>query len=113
MVTFKVDTGVKVTVVSATTWNSLTKPESLQPPETVLCSPDWTRLIVLGKTFLTITHKEIHSTQPVYVAENITNNLVGFPAIKALKLVSHVQSVDYNIISQYPSLFTSGHIFVP
>ena len=32
--------------------------------------------------------------------------MLRFPAIKALKLVSHVQSVDYNIISQYPSLFT-------
>jgi len=81
----------------------LNQPEPLQPPDTILCGPDRTRLIVLGKTFLTIIHKETHCTQPVYVVKNITNNLLGFPAIKALKLVSHVQSVDYNIISQYPT----------
>jgi len=39
---------------------------------------------------------------------DITNNLLGFPAIKVLKLLSHVQSVvvDDEIFSQYPSLLT-------
>ena len=32
--------------------------------------------------------------------------MLGFPAIKALSLLSHVESVDKNIVSQYPSLFT-------
>ena len=105
---FKVDTGAEVTVLSEATWNSLNQIELLQPPDTTLCGPDRTRLIVLGKISLTLTHKESCCTQPVYVVKNITNNLLGFPAIKALKLLSHVQSVDNStsIVSQYPSLFT-------
>jgi len=61
---------------------------------------------VLGKTSLTLTHKEFCCIQPVYIVKDITNNLLGFPTIKALKLLSHVQSVvDDKIFSQYPSLF--------
>ena len=105
---FKVDTGAEVTVLSEATWNSLNQTEPLQPPDTTLCGPDRTRLIVLGKISLTLTHEESCCTQPVYIVKNITNNLLGFPAIKALKLLSHVQSVDNStsIVSQYPSLFT-------
>ena len=79
------------------TWDTLNQPEPLQPLNTILCGPDRTRLIMLGKTFHTITHKETHCTQPVYVVKNITNNLLGFPAIKALKLVCHVQSVNFTV----------------
>jgi len=111
IIKFKVDTRAEVTVISEKTWSTLNQPEPLQPPDTILCGPDWTRLIVLGKKFLTITHKETYCTQPVYVVKNITNNLLGFPAIKALKLVSHEQSVDYNTISQYPSFFTGLDTF--
>ena len=38
--------------------------------------------------------------------KNLKNNLLGFPAIKALKLLSHIESVDKNILSEYPSLFS-------
>ncbi|XP_065891581.1 uncharacterized protein [Dysidea avara] len=108
LIKFKVDTGAEVTVLSETTWNKLNQIEPLQPPDTTLCSPDRTRLIVLGKISLTLTHEGSCGAQPVYVVKNITNNLLGFPAIKALKLLSHVQSVDNStsIVSQYPSLFT-------
>ena len=42
--------------------------------------------------------------RPVYVVKNMKNNLLGFPAINALNLLSHVESVDKNIVLQYPSL---------
>ena len=62
---------------------------------------------MLGKTSLKLTHKEFCCTQPVYIVKDITNNLLGFPAIKALKLLSHLKSVvDDEIFSKYPSLFT-------
>ena len=35
------------------------------------------------------------------------NNLLGLLGIRALNLLSHVDSVNSNIISQYPSLFTT------
>ena len=61
---------------------------------------------VLGKITLTLTLNETCCKQPVYVVKNITKNLLGFPAIKALSLLSHVESVDKSIVSLYPSLFT-------
>ena len=108
VVLFKVDTGAEVTVISEGTWKSLSLTEPLQQPNTFLCGPDHNRLTVLGKILLTLTLNEVCCKQPVYVVKNITKNLLGFPAIKALSLLSHVESVDKNIVSQYPSLFTAG-----
>ena len=42
----------------------------------------------------------------MYVVQNLKNNLLGFPAIKALNLLSHVKSIDKTIVSKYPSLFS-------
>ena len=106
VILFKVDTGAEVTVISEKTWKSLHSAEPLQHPNTFLCGPDRTRLTVLGKITLTLTLNETCCEQPVYVVKNITKNLLGFPAIKALSLLSHVESVDKNIVSLYPSLFT-------
>ena len=103
---FKVDTGAEVTVISEDTWKSLHSTEPLQDPKTFLCGPDCTRLTVLGKITLTLTLNKTCCQQPVYVVKNITKNLLGFPAIKALSLLSHVESIDKNIVSLYPSLFT-------
>ena len=108
VILFKVDTGAEVTVISEDTWKSLHSTEHLQDPKTFLCGPDRTRLTVLGKITLTLTLNETCCQQPVYVVKNITKNLLlGFPAIKALSLLSHVESIDKNIVSLYPSLFTS------
>ena len=106
VILFKVDTGAEVTVISEETWKSLHSAEPLQHPNTFLCGPDRSRLTVLGKITLTLTLNKTCCEQPVYVVKNITKNLLGFPAIKALSLLSHVESVDKNIVSLYPSLFT-------
>ena len=42
--------------------------------------------------------------QPVYVVKNMKNNLLFLPAIKALNLLSHVESIDKIVVLQYPSL---------
>lgn len=73
----------------------------LQLPDTALFGLHQTQLTVLSKTFLTITHKETHSTQPVYIVKNIMNNLLGFPAIKALKLSSHVVQSAITILTDF------------
>ena len=106
VVIFKVDTGAEVTVLSDTTWKILNLSELLQNPEISLCGPDSAALKVLGKAVLTLTHNGRQCTQPVFIVKNSKNNLLGLPAIKALDLLSCVDSVNNNIISQYPSLFT-------
>ena len=110
-VNFKVDTGAEVTALSHTTWETLNLSEALQNPGTSLCGPDGAGLTVLGKVFLRLSYNEKKSTQPVFIVKNIKNNLLGLPAIKALKLFSCVDSIN-NIISQYPSLFTGLGTFI-
>ena len=105
LIIFKVDKGAEVTVISEKAWKSLQSDKPLQNPNTFLCGPDRTRLTVLGKIILTLTFNEKHCQQPVYVVKNVAKNLLGFPAIKALSLLSHVDSFDENIVSLYPSLF--------
>ena len=45
-------------------------------------------------------------THTIVVEYVCMKTLLGFPTIKALSLLSHVESVDKSIVSQYPSLFT-------
>ena len=84
----------------------------LQQSDLSLCGPDRTQLKVLGKIPLDFTHKETSCTQTIYVAMGVKSNLLGFPAIKALNLLSHVESIDENVVSKYPSLFSGLGTFV-
>lgn len=43
---------------------------------------------VINKVSFTLSYKERCCTQPVYIVKNIKNNLLGFPAIKTLNLLS-------------------------
>jgi len=100
LISFKVETGAEVTVLPEETWKSLKMAEPLLQLDTFLCGPDHTRLTVLGKLLLTLTLNEVSCEQPVYIVKSITKNLLGFPAVKASSLLSHVQSVNKTIISQ-------------
>ena len=110
-VIFKVDMGAKVTALSHAMWEILNLSETLQNPGTSLCGPDGAGLTVWGKVSLTLGYTERKCTQLVFIVKNIKNNLLGLPAIKALKLYSCVDSAN-NIISQYPSLFTGLGTFI-
>jgi len=76
------------------------KPRVEKALTTVRC-----QLKVLGKIPFDLTHKGTICTQAIYVVKGVKNNLLGFPAIKALNLLSHVESIDENVVSKYPSLF--------
>ena len=105
VIKFKVDAGAEVTVISEALWKTLNLSEPLQKPSLSLCGPDHTPLKLLGEVLLSLAYKGRCCTQPVYIVKNLRNNLLGFPAIKALNLLSHVESVDKNVVLQYPSLF--------
>ena len=76
-----------------------------------LCGPDRTQSKVLGKIPLDLTRKRTTCTQIIYVVKSVKNNLLGFPAIKALNLLSHVESIDENVVSKYPSLLSGLRTF--
>ena len=105
-VTFKVDTGVEVTALSDTTWTSLGIATPLKNAELSLLGPDQTPLNLLGKTSLTMSYKGKTSTQDVFIVKGLKNNLLGLPTIRELNLIQNVCTIENNIISQYPSLFT-------
>ena len=112
VIKFKVDTGAEVTVISEAMWKTMNLSEPLQKPSLSLCGPDHTPLKVLGEVLLSLTYKGRCCTQPVYIVKNMTNNLLGYPAIKALNLLSHVESVYENVLLHYPLLFNGLGTFV-
>ena len=66
----------------------------------ILCGPDHTQLRVLGKYPLRVMYNGASCTQQVYVVHNLKNNLLGFPAVKSLNLLSHVDSIKIKLSFQ-------------
>ena len=105
-ITFKVDTGAEVTALSETTWKSMqTKPE-LRETKRILCGPDRQPLKVLGEMKTKLMLKTKSCTHTVFVVRGLQNNLLGLPAVRDLGLIQHIESVNDDIPSQYPELFT-------
>lgn len=105
-VPFKVDTGAEVNVLSDSTWKSLKLSSLLKKTGTSLSCPDHSSLKVMGEAILSLSYQRKSSTKHVFAVNNLKNNLLGLPVIRALQLLSNVCSVDKSIISQYSSLFT-------
>ena len=93
---FKVDTGAEVTL----------NIKELQAPSKTLHGPDNTPLDVHGEFQAKLVHKDHECIQPVFVVKNIKHNLLGLPAIRALHLLSTVDSIEQPIHQEFPSIFT-------
>ena len=59
-----------------------------------LYGPDQTHLKILGKINLTLSHYEKCCAQDVYIIKDLKSDLLGLPAIKELKLLLNVCSVE-------------------
>ena len=107
-VIFKVDTGAEVSVITEETMNRLTRDTKVERRSTTK------RLVTANKTPLNVTceftaclmYSNRSAEQTVYVVKGIQNNLLGLPAIKALKMLAKVETIQKTILEQYPSLFT-------
>jgi len=65
--------------------------EYLVPPEKAeisLFRPDQKRLNVVGQKSVKLTYQEKPCSQNVYIIRGLKNNLLGFPAIKKLEMLS-------------------------
>ena len=82
---FKLDTGAEVTAISPTTLAKLGAVQLRQPSRS-LHGPDRKTLNVLGNLPLNLALKDKSSQQEVYVVDKLKSNLLGLPAIKALKV---------------------------
>jgi len=106
-VIFNLDTGAEVTALSELVWNYLDLNVPLQTAEICLFGPDHCPLQVLGVTTLLHSHKNNSCTQPIYIIKELKSKvLLGLPAIKELKLLLNMCTVEKSITSHYPSLFT-------
>ena len=97
-VVFKLDTGAEVTAISETVYKSLDN-ISLQKPTRSLVGPAQHKLQVLGEFTATLTYNQRCSQQSVYIVRNLNHNLLGLPAILALKMIVRVAEVSDNYSS--------------
>ena len=102
---FKLDTGAEVTVISEDALKSLDGRE-LQSSSKRLCGPDNRPLAVLGELSATLTYCDRSCVHPVYVVRELQKNLLGLPAIQALNLLTPVAAIETSVPNQYPGLFT-------
>ena len=86
---FKIDTGADVNVVSKRTYDSFTRMPTLQPTNLVLHSPGGV-MKVLGQ-FETATTKNIPRT--IFVTDSETDSLLNRETASAMNLVKRVGSV--------------------
>ena len=107
-VSFKLDTGAEVTVLSETAYHSLGKVK-LQKPTTVLYGPAQQSLRVMGKFTAELSHKAISATQTIFVIRGLKNNLLGLPAITSLNLLQQVEEMyteGSDPLTQFPKVFS-------
>ncbi len=78
----------------------------LRETKRILCGPDRQPLKVLGEMKTKLMLKTKSCTHTVFVVRGLQNNLLGLPAVRDLGLIQHIESVNDDIPSQYPELFT-------
>ena len=105
LVPVKLDTGAEVTVISENAFKSL-KGQELQSSTKRLCGPDNRPLEVTGELSATLVYKERSCILPVFVVRKLQQNLLGLPAIQALRLLTQVDAVQTPVSEQYPALFS-------
>ena len=106
-VSFKIDTGAEVTVVTEAVGDSLNR--TLKPTQRILYGPDKKPLSVLGELAVSLQYNGRRSTQPVYVVEGLQENLLGLLAIQNLHILTlthNLYTVTQPIVERYSSLFT-------
>ena len=108
---FKLDTGAEATAISMETYRALQRPK-ISPPKKSLYGPSRQPLDCIGQFSGKFYCKGKTTTQPVYVIRGLKSNLLGLPAITALKLAIRVNTtttepaeVMDNHKKQFPSLF--------
>ena len=109
VIAFKLDTGAEVTALTEEAHQKLGIP--LKPTSKVLCGPDRKPLKVLGMASVTLQAKGESCSQDIYVVSQLKQNLLGLPAIRALHLLTQVntaehQSLPADIHNQFPTIFS-------
>ena len=91
-VVFKVDTGAEVTAISKEVYDAIGQPR-LHKPTRVLCRPSRQPQDVLGRSTIQLRYKNNTVKHQMYVVKALDQNLLGFPAIMALNILTKVDAV--------------------
>jgi transposase InsO family protein len=108
IISFKLDTGAEVTAMTEQAFNQL-KGVTLRKPTKTICGADRKPLKVLGQINVTLSAKGQSCNQAVYIVRNLSQNLLGLPAIQSLNLLAQVEEVTGqlgDVPNQFPKLFT-------
>ena len=101
------DTGAEITAISLQTYQDCGQP-LLSKSTRWIFGPAKQRLRVKGQADVTLTYKGSSVQQTVYIVEALQTNLLGLPAIQALKTLDTVNSVEteqVDVQKQYPTVF--------
>ena len=90
---FKLDTGVEVTAISEKAYKALSSSKTTQPVKK-LCGPTNKLLKVIGRLTVSMTHKDHSCEQDILGVSHLHHNLLGLPAIKALHLLTRVETIN-------------------
>ena len=107
-VEFKLDTGAEVTAVSEETYKRV-HGKRLQRSMRVLYGPSYQSLQVLGQFRGRLTVKNLSRQETIFVVRGLKNNLLGLPALTALKLVQRVESTYSSLADvkkEFPQVFS-------
>ena len=91
---FKLDTGAEVTAISEKAFKTLGSPKIEQPVKK-LCGPTNKPLKFLGRLTVSMSYKNNSCEQDIFVVSHLHHNLLGFPAIKALHLLTRVETLTH------------------
>ena len=105
-VSFKVNTGAEVTVISKDASKALGL-DALQPPTKKLYGPDQSPLEVVGETTVRLAYREKQCTQAILVLQKVKHKLLSLHAIRALHVLSQVDHVSQPITGQTNSPYFS------
>ena len=115
-VTFKVDTGAEATAISEDTYKDLGT-ITLTHPQRSLRGPASQPLQVIGQFLGELTYRDVTTRQTIYVMKTLHSNLLGLPAIEALKIATlNIHTIDddsnqedslvkKSVRDKFPSLF--------
>ena len=109
-VLFKVDTGAEVTAITEQTYLQLGKPP-LAAPKKALYGPSSQSLEVRGQMLAKLVHNDLKVEQPLYVVKGLKRDLLGLPAIVALKVAARIDAttkaseIPDSILQKYPTIF--------
>ena len=109
---FKIDTGADVSVIPAELFDNAHIRTTLSPPTKTLKGPNQKPLDVVGSFTCHLQKGDRRIEDRVYVVKDVSQPLLGRPAIERLGLLSRIESIttdstgqEARIVSQYPDIF--------